>query len=217
MSNDSTTLRRAWRQIMQAHNLGLTALVVERCRKSLALDPEHGATWAMLGSAFVDLARYSDAASALRKALALVPRVWRRIVFWQSGRLDHARGDFLSAISWFRKAARLKPRDGIYWSMGAHSASAMGNHRLAEKLLRKALTCTDGCPDEYWFNLGAALLAQDRWEEARECYLKAIAIDPKYGIAKKRLEDVELALAERKLTSPKSLHLRKSRRAAAKR
>ena len=202
---------------MQAHNLGLTALVVERCRKRLALDPEHGATWTMLGLAFVDLARYGDAEAALEKALALISGGWRRVVYWELGRLDHARGDFRRAISWFRKGARLKPRDGIYWAMGAHSASAMGNHRLAEKLLRKALTCTDGCPDECWFNLGGALLALDRWEEARECYLKAIAIDPKYGIAKKRLKDVELALAERAQTSPKPSNPRRSRRAAAKR
>ncbi len=48
--------------------------------------------------------------------------------------------------------------------------------------------------DEAWFNLGGALLTQRRLEEARDCYLKAIGIDPKYTIAKQRLKDVEQAI-----------------------
>lgn len=216
MSEDSTISSPTWRQVMQAHESGLTALVVERCRKRLSFNPEDGATWTMLGMAFVNLARYADAEAALKKARVLMSGKWRRVVYWELGRLDHARGMFPSAIKWFRKGARIGPHDGIYWGMCAHSAAAIGNHRLAEKFLRKALTFTEGCPDEYWFNLGAALLAQDRWEEARECYQKAVAIDPRYGIAKLRLKDVELAIAERGQPEPKPSHPRKSRRAAAR-
>ncbi|HEU0039702.1 MAG TPA: tetratricopeptide repeat protein, partial [Verrucomicrobiae bacterium] len=59
---------------------------------------------------------------------------------------------------------------------------------------RSALKCSEGCIEEAYFNLGGVLLAHRRYEEAIECYRKALNIDPKYGIAKKRLRDAELAL-----------------------
>ena len=42
---------------------------------------------------------------------------------------------------------------------------------------------------------GFYLLAQKRFEEARDCYLRALEIDPDYSIARKRLADVERVIA----------------------
>ena len=43
-------------------------------------------------------------------------------------------------------------------------------------------------------NLGLVLLAQERFEEAAECFREAIHLDPGYRAAKKALRDVEQCL-----------------------
>ena len=66
--------------------------------------------------------------------------------------------------------------------------------KSVSKYSRRAVECSDGSIEEAWLNLGDALRAQGRLDEAKDCYRKAIAIDPKYTIAKKRLKDVERAI-----------------------
>ena len=51
-----------------------------------------------------------------------------------------------------------------------------------------------GCIDEAYFNLGGYLLSLKRYSEAKECYQKAIELDPDYDIAYKRLADVNRTL-----------------------
>jgi len=67
--------------------------------------------------------------------------------------------------------------------------------------MRRALQCPEGCLDEAYFNLGGYLLRQGNYEEARDCYLKALEIDPEYTLAIKRLADVERINAERTFTT----------------
>ena len=55
------------------------------------------------------------------------------------------------------------------------------------------LSCA-GSIDEAYFNLGGILLGRRNYLEAIKCYKEALKIDPKYQIAKERLEDAELAL-----------------------
>jgi len=108
--------------------------------------------------------------------------------------LEDARGNYKDALDWFRKAARRRPSIADSWIYCGHIASKQGRLALWERYERRALQCSEGALDEAWHNLGGALLAQERLEEARDCYIKAIAIDPKYTSAKKRLKDVEQAL-----------------------
>ena len=192
-------------------------MTVLRCREHIASYPEHALGWINLGMNYTELHRYAEAESALKQGLALAPQDKRHLVIWQLGHLEQARGNYWLAMKWHRKSARLQPDNASSWIYCGHIAFAQGRLKQAENFERRALQCKEGAFEEAWFNLGGALLAQDRLEEARECYLKAIAIAPKYGIAKKRLKDVELALAERAQTSPKPSHPRRSRRAAAKR
>jgi tetratricopeptide (TPR) repeat protein len=59
---------------------------------------------------------------------------------------------------------------------------------------RRALKCSKGCLEEVYFNLGGTLLGKRKYSEAIECYQEALKIDPKYKIAKERLDDAKLAL-----------------------
>lgn len=209
-------VNKRWRRILQAHEQEQTGVVLVRCRELLAMEPDHCATLIVQGISFTRMFRYAEAQAALTKALTLVPKRRRFLVMWYLGHLEEARGNYRLAMKWHRKSARLRPDDASSWIYCGHIAFSQGRLRQGEAFNRRALKCKEGRFDEAWFNLGGALLAQDRLEEARACYLKAIAIDPKYGIAKKRLKDVELAIAERALTSPKPSHPRRSRRVAAR-
>jgi len=130
----------------------------------------------------------------LTKALELAPEELRHLIFWQFGHLEEARGNLRHAINWHRKVARLKPDEASSYIYCGLIFKSQGKLKQAEKQYRRALECRDGMLDEAWFNLGGALLTQRRLEEARDCYLKAIGIDPKYTIAKQRLKDVEQAI-----------------------
>lgn len=46
-----------------------------------------------------------------------------------------------------------------------------------------------------YLNLGLDLRAQNRLAEAKECFVRAIELDPEYGSAREALEEVEKALA----------------------
>lgn len=209
-------VKRQWRQLFSAYDKGQFALALLRCRKFLAHETDHYPTWIVLGSSYTKMHRYADAEKALTTALERAPKKGKYLSSLNLGHLEEARGQLTLALKWYRRAARIRPNEASAWVYCGHISFAQGKLKQAEKFNRRALQCEGGAIEEAWFNLGGALLAQDRLEEARECYVKAIAIDPKYGIAKKRLMDVELAIAERAQDAPKPPHPRKSRRAAAK-
>jgi tetratricopeptide (TPR) repeat protein len=59
---------------------------------------------------------------------------------------------------------------------------------------RCALKSSEGDLDKAYFNLGGILLGKRNYSEAIKCYQEALKIDPKYKIAKERLDDTKLAL-----------------------
>lgn len=209
-------VKRQWRQLFSAYDNGQFALALLRCRKFLAYVPDHYPTWIVLGSSYTEMHRYADAEKALTTALSRAPKKGKYLSSVNLGHLEESRGNLSLALKWYRRATRINSDNATAWVYCGHISFAQGSLKQAEKFNRRALRCKEGAIDEAWFNLGGALLAQDRLEEARECYVKAIAIDPKYGIAKKRLKDVELAMAERKQAAPKPSPPRKPRPAAAK-
>jgi tetratricopeptide (TPR) repeat protein len=207
---------RSVNRIRKADDAEHFARVINLCRAHLRVYPDDAARWAVLGRTLCTFARYREAEAALSKALAVAPVERRHMVYWQFGHLEEARGNLVLAMQWHRRAARLQPDNASSWIFCGGIAFRQGRLKQFEAFNRRALKCKKVAFEEAWFNLGGALVAQDRLEEARECYLKAITLDPKYGIAKKRLKDVELAIAERGQTAPKPSRPRKLQRAAAK-
>lgn len=68
-----------------------------------------------------------------------------------------------------------------HWAMG----------RQPKSLLRQVLACSEGCLHEAWFNLESRLLAQNRYPEARGCFLKALEMEPGYERAREPLADLD--------------------------
>jgi tetratricopeptide (TPR) repeat protein len=187
-------LQARWNRLRAAHRADLPALTAARAREFLKEFPEGGPAWKILGSALIDLARYPEAELAIKKALSLCPpeKLW--IPLAEMGHLSKARGDYKSAAAWYRQAIDAVPREAsghIY--LGGVLAKS-GRLKEAEASHRAATRCIEGCRDEAFLNLGLVLRAQERYEEAAECFERALELDPKYAAAKKALRDVRRAM-----------------------
>ena len=143
----------------------------------------------------IKLAEYSQAEKAIRRAISLCKgdKRFLGIAFKQMGDLSDAKGDLKTAAVWYRRALEANPKRDYYIYLG-HVAFRRGLLKQAEAHYRKATSHPVRCADEAYFNLGCVLVAKRRYREAVICYRKALKIDPKYRIARKRLRDAELAL-----------------------
>ncbi|HWL51685.1 MAG TPA: tetratricopeptide repeat protein [Chthoniobacteraceae bacterium] len=180
--------------LTRADEAGHVAYTRQLCEKILAQWPDHGPTLLRHASALIDLALYDEAAAVLERAASVVPTGQLRLVFAGRGHRLKQMGNFAAAEEEYLKAHQLDPDNATYLVYAGSAAFCRGDLSRAEALVRKALDCSEGSLDEAYFNLGGYLLAQKRFAEARDCYLRALEIDPQYLIAKTRLADVELAI-----------------------
>jgi len=186
--------KESFNQISLADDRGQTAVVVELCKKHLRKFPKDCAAWLYYGMAQIDLARYAEAEKAIRQTITFCPQKALPIAYSQMGHLFKAKGDFKLAASWYRKASNHKPQDATYHIFLGSNAFKRGLLKQCETYCRRALKCPKGCLDEAYFNLGGILLGKRKYAEAIECYQEALKIDPKYKIARERLDDAKLAL-----------------------
>jgi tetratricopeptide (TPR) repeat protein len=188
--NDNELVQARWTRLRAAHKADLPALTVAQARQFLSEYPDCGPAWKILGSALIDLACHAEAEQALKRALSLCPpdKFW--IPLSEMGHLYKARGEYKTAAAWYRQAIDAVPEEaGSYIYLGGVLAKS-GRLREAEAAHRAAIRCQEGCQDEAYLNLGLVLRAQGRYEEAAECFERAIALDPKYAAARKALRDV---------------------------
>src|SRR5262249_13014750 len=109
--------------------------------------------------------------------------------------LYQARGEYARATEWFGKAIEAAPADTQGYIYQGGVLTLQGCLCEAEDVYRKATeNCYEGCLDEAFLNLGLVLRAQDRFEEAAECFREAIHRDPGYRAARRALRDVERCL-----------------------
>ncbi len=186
-----------YQDICDADDKNLSAYVLLLCCEYLETHPEHGAAWCRKGAALVELCRYSEAEEALNKSLEYCPKNKVNVVLSQFGHLEEARGNYAKARLWFMKSHEEDPNDATYLIFVGSTFMKEGNLEKAEKFHSKAITLSDGCIDEAYFNLGGVYLAQERYNEAKDCYLKALEIDPEYKNAKEWLYDVECVIKNR--------------------
>lgn len=195
MSDEEEIRRARFRRVKAAYDADLNALLILRARRYLARYPDHGYAWFLLGEAFRALARYDEAEEALANALRLCPEEKRRILLKEMGHLEKQRGNYERAAGWHRKAIEAQPTHaGGYIFLGGILA-LQGRLRDAEEVYRTAVEfCYEGCLDEAFLNLGMVLRAQERFEEAAECFREAIRMDPGYREARRALRDAERCL-----------------------
>jgi tetratricopeptide (TPR) repeat protein len=188
--NDNDVVQARWNRLRAAHKADLPALTVVQARQFLSNYPDCGPAWKILGSALIDLACHADAEQALKRALSLCPPEKFWIPLSEMGHLYKARGEYKSAAAWYRQAIEAVPEEaGDYIYLGGVLAKG-GLLKEAEAAHRAAIRCQQGCQDEAYLNLGLVLRAQERYEEAAQCFERAIELDPKYSAARKALRDV---------------------------
>mgnify|MGYP001072069015 CR=1 FL=1 len=192
-------LQTRWKRLRASHRAELPALTVTRAEELIARHPDCGPAWRLLGSALTAMARYSEAASALHRAMALCPGDLLWIPLAEMGHMHKAGGGYEAAACWYRRAIDAAPdQAGARIYLGGVLALG-GKLKEAEAVLRAAVRCPQGCRDEALLNLALVLRSLDRLDEAAECLAEALAIDPGYKPAKHALRDVRQAMRGRRV------------------
>jgi tetratricopeptide (TPR) repeat protein len=185
------------KELCDAFDADQPAATIVLARKVLEEIPDHAPTLTRLGHALSELANYAEAETVLNQALENCGESKRYIVLAKLGHLSKFRGNYEAAVEWYRKSIASNPDDAAgYIYLGAVLAR-QGKLDDAETAHCSATECSSGCIDEAYHNLGLVLRGQGRLEESRECFRKALEIDPDYGAAQKALDDVIAAIAYR--------------------
>jgi tetratricopeptide (TPR) repeat protein len=188
---ENRILRRDWERLRKADDANSTALTVLRAREFLSHYPDFGPAWLVLGQALRCLARYEEAQSALTRCLDLCPEEKRRLPLYEFGHLGKQCGDYEEAARWYRASIEADPNDASGYIFLGGILAKQGKLHEAEQIHRTGTQCREGCIDEAFLNLGLVLRAQERFEEAAECFCKAVELDPNYRDAKQALRDTE--------------------------
>jgi tetratricopeptide (TPR) repeat protein len=181
-------------RLLVAHQDGNPALTIEIGKRYLAKYPDDGTAFTFVGMAMQGVARYADARAAYEQALAIMPTENHFLIYRQIGLLEQDLSNVSSAETWFRRALDARPDDATsYIYLGALLAK---NGRLdeAEACHRRGTTCSEGCIDEAYLNLGHVLLAKEDYLGALHCYREALERDPLDHETQKAIEDMEQLL-----------------------
>ncbi len=129
------------------------------------------------------LCNNDEAEIAFRKSLDLCEKSQAFVVFSELGHLFKFKGQNQVSADWFRNAIDARPDDaGAYIFLGSVLARD-GKLLEAEAAHRSATQCDDGCIDEAYLNLGLILRSLRRYGEARQCFERALELDPEYQAA----------------------------------
>jgi tetratricopeptide (TPR) repeat protein len=190
------TKKERLEQIRNADDRDEIGYVRFLCERFLCDYPHHTATYARLARQLISLFQYEQAEDALERGERSAPKERQHFFVGLRGHLLLAQGKFEAAEKMFLTAHDLELDDdrAEYLIMAGSVAHSRGDLKRAEFLFRMASECEDGPIDEAFFNLGGVLLAEKRFQEAVDCYERALEIDPECEIARDRLKDVQLIL-----------------------
>jgi len=107
----------------------------------------------------------------------------------------HQQGKVDEAIEECKKAIVVDPNFGNpYNDIGAYLIER-GEHDKAAPWLEQAIASTRYESYHYpWYNLGRVYVAKELYSKARECFLKSLAIEPRYTLAAEALHRLRLLL-----------------------
>jgi len=127
--------------------------------------------------------QYKEAEASFQRAADLDPEAWEPVA--NLGRALAAQGRHEAAILPFSRALAMAPDvPGLNRDLG-EAFLALGRHLQAEARLRRAAWMLR--TPRVFSNLGAAILAQGRREEAARWFTRALALDPAYQPARRNL------------------------------
>jgi Flp pilus assembly protein TadD len=164
------------------HDLGLACLEVGRVsdaiaalQQAVAANPRYPDAFFRLGIALEKMGNAGAAIVAYHRATELFPSLTE--AWFRAGALVHTLGHRDEAIACFRRAAATGPNSGFGRLGKARALLTADRNREAEQVLRRTLALDPGNAMAYDL-LGTLLSEFGRFEEARECFQRAIRIAP---------------------------------------
>lgn len=184
---NSVDLKSRLRDAHRSESIILVILIAERL---IAKGADEGWIFEVYASSLIGMGRYGEAEGALDRAEQLASAERLPWVIHRRAHLERQRGNLQEALNLWKGAHAQNPDEATFPIFAATVAHKLGRLGEAEALARTGTGCSAGFPDEAWYNLGGYLAAQQRYDEALECYERAIEIDPEYEIAKKRRSEL---------------------------
>jgi len=164
------------------HDLGLACLEAGRVpeaitalQTALAANPRYADAYFRLGIAWERLGDMGRAIFAYDRATELVPSLTE--AWFRAGALVYTLGHRDEAIGCFRRAAATGPKTRFGRLGKARALLCADRDRDAERVLRQTLAVD---PDDAMAQdlLGNVLSESGRFDEARECFQRAVALAP---------------------------------------
>ncbi len=164
--------------------------------EALALYREHGnksgeaLVLSNLGALYETIGEADAGVEFVRRSLALSRQIGYTIgeeeaerllgsLLTELGRFEEAEPHLRRAIELGRKASHAYSQSYCLYQLGIIALERDGNVKEAEQLARRSIACLseeDTEPQGYpWHLLGRALMAQQRWDEAREALERSLA------------------------------------------
>jgi len=187
--------RKAERDLFALNDTGHHATFVLASRQMPSLAQDDGYLEYLRADSLLELLRLREAEQAAREALKLCGKESRRHSYCILGRILRDAGRPAEAIQQYEAAIRAEPdhAQGYIYLGGLYAY--LGNFEKSSKMRERATRFKKGVIDEAWVNLGYLRTAQERFSEARECFQRALKIDPKYKAAKDGLRQLDLVSA----------------------
>ncbi len=164
------------------HDLGLACLevglvpeAIAALQRAVASDPLYTDAYFRLGIALEKLGDIGGAIVAYDRATELLPSLTE--AWFRAGALVYTLGHLDEAIGCFRRAAATGGKTSFGRLGKARALLTEDRNQEAEQVLRKTLAFDPGNAMAYDL-LGNLLSEFGRFEEARECFQRAIAIAP---------------------------------------
>ncbi len=167
---------------MIQHDLGLACLEVDRVpdaiaalQRAVASDPRYADAYFRLGIALEKLGNIGGAIAAYDHATKLLPSLTE--AWFRAGALAYTLGHREQAVGCFRRAAAAGGRTGFGRLGKARALLTEDRNQEAEQVLRETLVADPRNAMAYEL-LGNLLSEFGRFDEARACFERAIAIAP---------------------------------------
>src|SRR6202041_1700875 len=164
------------------HDLGLACLEVGRVpdaiaalQRAVASDPRYSDAYFRLGIALEQLGNIGGAIAAYGRATELLPSLTE--AWFRAGALSYTLGHRDQAIGCFRRAAATGDRNSLSRISKARVLLTEDRHQEAEQVLRETLVADPTNAMAYDL-LGNLLSEFGRFDEARACFQRALAIAP---------------------------------------
>ena len=186
--------RKAERELFALNDVGHRATFVFASRQ-MASEQGDGYLEYKRADSLHELLRLKEAEQAAHEMLKICDKASHRHGYCMLGKILETAGRPVEAIRAFEAAidAEFDHAHG-YIHLGGLFAF-LGEFKKSSEYRECATRCKKGAIEEAWLNLGYLCAAEERYSAARDCFQRALEIDPRYKEARAGLREIKLILA----------------------